>query len=515
MASVWVARMLGKHGFEKLVAIKTILPQYAEDSRFQKMFLDEAHIASGIEHINAAQILDLGEQHDVLYLVMEYVDGDSMSKLQRSVEKKGLSVPTGIVMRLLADTCAGLHAAHELRDRDGVLLNVVHRDVSPQNILVSARGIAKLIDFGVAKARDRVSGDTNTGMLKGKIQYMAPEQAVGKPIDRRADVWAIGAIAYHFLAGRPAYDGPNQLATLHRLTSGKPPNPLPDEIPKPIAEVVMRSLAFDVDERVATAQDLQQAIESAMVASGLQTSVADVASFLRQHTADRAETRKKAIEVAVAAAAERARVAKALEIDEDSSSGFTRLPKRSSASRGGYEPVPTAPGLDSFDLPRLSDLPAPEASSATINASIDTIDTPPPKRNPRTVAIVAGTTIAAALLLVFAIGRTSGPNANRTEERGAAVERPAAEPTPTTAVLPPPPAPTAAATDESPAPTSVPAPSASAPADRPATAWKPTPKVTKTPPPTPPAPTPQVIAPTPTPPEPTPTVKKKKVDDGF
>ena len=193
MASVWIARQRGKHGFEKLVAIKTILPQFAADDALPQMFLDEARIASRIEHSNVARILDLGEEHDVLYLVMEYIDGDSLSKLRRACTEGGMLVPPGVVLRMLADACSGLHEAHELKDEDGTLLDIVHRDVSPHNILVTTKGVAKVIDFGIAKARDRLAGDTNAGVLKGKIQYMAPEQALGRKVDRRADVWAIGA----------------------------------------------------------------------------------------------------------------------------------------------------------------------------------------------------------------------------------------------------------------------------------------------------------------------------------
>ena len=153
MASVWVARQRGKHGFEKLVALKTILPKFAADVRFQEMFLDEARIASRIEHLNVAQIFDLGEEHEVLYLAMEYVDGDSLSKLNRACQRGGIKIPPNILLRVLADTCAGLHEAHELKDATGRPLEIVHRDVSPHNILVSTKGIAKLIDFGIAKAR--------------------------------------------------------------------------------------------------------------------------------------------------------------------------------------------------------------------------------------------------------------------------------------------------------------------------------------------------------------------------
>src|SRR4029077_5844055 len=138
-------RLQGKRGFEKLVAIKTILPKFAQDERFERMFLDEAGLAARIEHGNVAQVLALGEEHEVLYLTMELVDGDSLSKLLRAVQKKNLSIPAGIALRVLADTCGGLHTAHELRRKDGELLHVVHRDISPQNILVTMNGIAKLI----------------------------------------------------------------------------------------------------------------------------------------------------------------------------------------------------------------------------------------------------------------------------------------------------------------------------------------------------------------------------------
>ena len=326
MASVWVARLQGKHGFEKLVAIKTILPQFASDLRFQKMFLDEAHIASGIEHANVAQILDLGEEHDVLYLVMEFVDGDAISKLQRATDKKGVKIPQGILLRLIADTCAGLHAAHELRDKEGNLLNVVHRDVSPQNILVNSKGIAKVIDFGIAKARDRVAGDTGSGLLKGKIQYMPPEQALGKSVDRRADIWAAGAILYHLLVGRPPFDADNQLATLHLLTSGRPPLPLPATVPAPIAKVVRRAMSFAPDKRYDTAFEMQLAIEAAMVESSLMASATDVANFLKLHLEERNDQRKKAVELALKAARERKRMQQLLQpTSADSSSGVPGL----------------------------------------------------------------------------------------------------------------------------------------------------------------------------------------------
>ncbi len=307
MASVWIARHSGKHGFEKFVAIKTVLPKFASDVRFQTMFQDEARIASRIEHANVAQILDVGEQHEITYLVMEYVDGESLSTVHRALTKKGMKIPPGIVLRVLADVCGGLHTAHELREEDGQLLGVVHRDVSPQNVLVSSKGIAKLIDFGIAKARDRLAGDTNAGQVKGKIRYMAPEQAVGGKVDRRADIWAIGAILYHLLSGKPPYDGDNDVQALMVLTSGRPPVPLPSTVDPAVARVVKKALTASMENRYATAADLQQALEDAIVEAKLVTNTGAVAAFLAEHVADRAKKRKEAIAVGLKAASERDR----------------------------------------------------------------------------------------------------------------------------------------------------------------------------------------------------------------
>ncbi|WP_394838273.1 protein kinase [Pendulispora rubella] len=342
MASVWLARLHGKHGFEKLVAVKTILPQYASDPRFERMFLDEARIAAGIEHANVAQILDLGEQHEVLYLVMEWIDGDSLSKLHRAVRKRDVAIPMGVVLRIVADIAAGLHAAHELRDPAGENLGVVHRDVSPQNILVSVSGAAKLIDFGIAKARDRVSGDTSAGLLKGKIQYMPPEQAVGKSVDRRSDVWALGAVMYYLLTGIPPYDAANQLATLHLLTSGEPPPPLPDPFPPEVDALCRKAMAHDPDERIQTAAELQRAIESLMISAGCHTTTGDVAAFVNEHLGERAEARRKAVELALAASAERKRV-QALLTPETVEGDSSDSARSSSPQRASQPMSPSGP----------------------------------------------------------------------------------------------------------------------------------------------------------------------------
>jgi len=299
MATVWIARLQGKHGFERMVALKTILPTYAQDLRFRNMFLDEARIASRVEHANVAQILDLGEQEGNLYLVMEWVDGDSLSNLARAVERAKITFPMGILLRILADACAGLHAAHELCDVNGQPLGVVHRDISPQNILVGANGVVKVIDFGVAKAAGRVAEETSSGTLKGKLHYMAPEQAMGTATDRRADLWAIGAVLYRILAGRPPYEGDNAVATLNQLISKVRPPSLPSTVPSSVARVVSKALATDPNERYTSAAELQAALEGLLRQGSLATTSREVASFVNSTLGPQLATRRAGIAAAL------------------------------------------------------------------------------------------------------------------------------------------------------------------------------------------------------------------------
>jgi len=391
MASVWVARLTGGHGFEKLVAIKTILPKYAADTRFQLMFIEEARIASRIEHVNVAQILDVGEQEQVTYLVMEYVDGDSLATVHRSVQKEGALVPPGVVLRVMADICGGLHAVHELRNAEGSLLRVVHRDVSPQNVLVSVRGVAKLIDFGIAQARTRVADDKDTGPIKGKIRYMAPEQARGDPVDRRADVWAVGAVLYHLLSGRSPYDG-NDLETLATVRVGKAPEALPSTVHPAVAAVVMRALSPLPENRFAMATELQRSIENAMVEAQLQTTTAGVAAFVEKHLADGARRRKAII-----------------------ADGLRALADRQSSS----DVVPEAPPSPAGSVPQL------KTGSTIRPAAVEVAPAPAPRRRAWMFAATVGISVAAAAGL--AVLATSQPRAS-----GKTAARPDVPPAPMT-----------------------------------------------------------------------------------
>jgi serine/threonine-protein kinase len=273
MGSVWQARMHGKHGFERRVAVKTILPEHAEDERFRKMLLDEAKIASAIDHPNVVRLLDLGETEDVLYLVMDWVDGVTLEQLARFAERDGGALPFGVAVHLVADLCAGLHAAHELRDARGGLLGVVHRDVSPSNVIVSDKGVATLIDFGIATARDRVSADTSAGRLKGKPGYIAPEQAMRRRIDRRVDVWAAGAVLFRLLAHEPPFTAVDDLLD---YINARTAVPLPAAAPAIVAECVRRALAVRPEHRFPTAAAMGAALEGAMKALDSKVTAEDV-----------------------------------------------------------------------------------------------------------------------------------------------------------------------------------------------------------------------------------------------
>ena len=304
MGTVWLARMTGKLGFERLVALKTILPTYSSDRQFCDMFLDEARIAAQIDQENVARILEIGEDRGLLYYAMELIDGESVRKLYRDVRAAGHAFPMGVALRIVADACAGLHATHELRADDGAPLEVVHRDVSPQNLLVSIRGTTKLIDFGVAKANARRSEETAAGTLKGKIEYMAPEQARGQALDRRADVYALGAVLFELLAGRPVRDTDDgkQLAALHDLMTGVPYVALPQQVPEIVRGVVDRALARDPRARFPTADALRLAIEQAILATGLVATNEEVGNVLAHFSRERTAKRKDAIERAIRAA---------------------------------------------------------------------------------------------------------------------------------------------------------------------------------------------------------------------
>jgi serine/threonine protein kinase len=285
MGTVWLARLAEAHDFEKLLAIKTILPAFASIDRFRQMLLDEAHLTAKIQHVNVVQVLDVGDGKHGPFIVMEWLEGMSLEKACSNAEARGERVPLAVALRIVAGACEGLHAAHELRDDAGAPLGVVHRDASPLNILVSQHGVTKIIDFGIASGRAQPEAGGLHAGVRGTPSYMAPEQGLGLPVDRRADVWSLGAVLYRVLTGRAPFGRANRLLDFAwgRLSLPR----MPQDLPEKVRALLRRALSRDPRERFQTAAEMRHAIEQAMVDARLFATAGDVAEFLRRVAAPR------------------------------------------------------------------------------------------------------------------------------------------------------------------------------------------------------------------------------------
>ncbi|NNE19488.1 MAG: protein kinase [Myxococcales bacterium] len=265
MGSVYLARLDGTAGFEKLVALKRIHPHLAKESGCIEMFLDEAKIASRITHPNVCSVFDFGQADGEYYIAMEYLVGEPLARLFTQVAKipeqrRSPLLPLRMA-RIIADACEGLHAAHELKDANGDLLNVVHRDVSPRNLFITYDGAVQLVDFGVASARERLH-KTSTGDVKGTIAYMAPEQLKAGRIDRRIDTWALGAALWEALAVKRLFKRDTTANTMFALLYEDiaPPSKFRPQVPKELDEIALKALARNPDERWQSAREMGQAL---------------------------------------------------------------------------------------------------------------------------------------------------------------------------------------------------------------------------------------------------------------
>ena len=287
MAMVYLARALGAAGFQRLVAIKLMHAQYANDEEFVGMFMDEARLAARIRHPNVVATLDLENDDEGLYLVMEYIEGETLLALLRSTVKAGRRIPPSITLRIVLDMLNGLHAAHELTGDMGEPLRLVHRDISPHNVLVGIDGISRITDFGIARAEERMTA-TKDGQVKGKLAYMAPEQTTSGTVDRRVDLFATGGVLWEARAGRRLFAGQNDGEVLRNLLV----NPIskvrefvPD-LPEALEQMCMRALERDPDARFATAAQMADALEQAGGSVGIASNRA-VSQFVREICGER------------------------------------------------------------------------------------------------------------------------------------------------------------------------------------------------------------------------------------
>ncbi|MFT3766416.1 MAG: serine/threonine-protein kinase [Minicystis sp.] len=411
-ASVWAARMKSS-ALEKIVAVKAMLTEYSADVDAESMFLDEARIVSRIRHPNVASVLDLGEEDDALYIVMEWVEGEPLQVLMR--EAKGERIPLPLSVRIAKQAASGLHAAHEQCDEAGKTIGLVHRDVSPQNILVGYDGSVKVIDFGVAKAASNMQ-KTNVGQIKGKVPYMAPEQAIGDPVDRRTDIFALGTVLYQLVTGKHPFRADSEFATLARLRDPRPVEP-PSKmaaVPAELEQVMLKALAKNRDDRYATMLDFARALEKVMPSGPTEERV--LGELARSLLAARAVKRNKEIREALRELGHTKRPVNLSQIFDEEPSRSS-IPTNISAVAPAPQPAVEA-SPNSGPAPSIAQPAAPPAAPAPPPAAPAKADGPVvvpelmqgARQQQRVKLIVAGITIALALVLgLWAVLGDHGP----------------------------------------------------------------------------------------------------------
>ncbi len=283
MAEIYLARTTGLQGFEKIVVIKRMLPRLAAEKELRQLFLDEARIAATLQHPNVAQVYDVGCVDGSYFFAMEFVHGEDLRAIVRALGAQNRILPLAESLSILLGVCAGIHYAHEKRDGQGALLQLVHRDISPSNILVSFDGSVKLIDFGIVKANNR-SQETDYGTIRGKFDYMSPEQCLSEPLDRRSDLFSLAVVLYEVTTGTRLYKTNNDYNTLRKLMDEPPPLPstLRPDYPPELERIVLKGLAKKREDRYATVQELQLDLEAFARDQKLAISSVTLARFMEE-----------------------------------------------------------------------------------------------------------------------------------------------------------------------------------------------------------------------------------------
>ncbi|HEX9457881.1 MAG TPA: TonB family protein [Thermoanaerobaculia bacterium] len=283
MAEVWKARMKGVEGFQKIVAIKKILPHLSDNQDFIEMFVDEAKLAAQLNHNNIIHIYDLGKIQSSYYIAMEYIDGYDLKNILRRAQERDQPLSTEIALFIASKVAAALDYAHRKHDFEGKEMGLVHRDVSPQNVLISEEGDIKLCDFGIAKAASKAS-HTQAGALKGKLQYMSPEQAWGRTIDRRSDIFALATVLFEMLTARKLFSGDNELSILEQVREARvtPPSHYNDEVTPQIDAIVLKALQKDPANRYQTAGEMQRDLDAILYSFKPTPASADVAIYMHR-----------------------------------------------------------------------------------------------------------------------------------------------------------------------------------------------------------------------------------------
>lgn len=285
-AEIYLARISGASGFEKYLVVKYLLDHLADDQEFVRMFLDEARVGAQLDHSNIVQTLELGEQDGRYYLVIEYLAGMSVAQIARKTQERGVNgglIDTNLVLGMASQTCNGLHYAHRKKVQ-GKALNLIHRDISPQNLVVSYEGILKIVDFGIAKSDIR-EAQTRTGTIKGKFAYMSPEQCLAKKIDNRTDIFALGTLCHELLTGRRLFKRQTTYDTYQAIVNGVVPKPsqLNPKLDSHVDDVIMKALAYDPDHRYPTAQAFGEALLGLLHKRNGSGGAGEISRFFEEH----------------------------------------------------------------------------------------------------------------------------------------------------------------------------------------------------------------------------------------
>jgi TonB family protein len=514
MAEVWQARMKGVEGFQKTVAIKKILPSLTDSEDFVTMFIDEAKLAAQLQHNGIIHIYDLGKIADDYYIAMEFVEGKDLRSILNQARSSQRPLPLGLALLVAARLAAALDYAHRKKDFEGRELGLVHRDVSPQNVLIGYEGDIKLCDFGIVKAVSKAS-KTQMGALKGKLQYMSPEQAWGKTVDARSDIFSLGALLFEMLTGRRLFAGDSEISILDAVREGKLDRPrnIDPSIPREVDELVAHALARDPDDRFQTAGQMQRELEKVLAGLKPQPVQADLAAYMHLLFGDEARVEERSVlGAAVAAASAPAMVPAAAEAASKPDREVAAIPPREGASAEAGEGkgrglliaailaavVIGAAVYYFFGRGKSAEPPpaieAPQTAPAPEGANGSAAGGVPPAVQP-TQESTAPASSAPASGVAPAASSPSAPakpaaepqkTATVTPPAAAPAVKPAAPPA-TPATTTPPPAPNAAANPE-PAPPPAQEPAAAPPEPVQQTAAAPTPQAAPEPPPSAPEP---------------------------
>ncbi len=333
MAELFLALQRSVAGFEKLIVVKRVLPHLVKDDAFIELLLAEARIAATLNHPNVAHIYDVGSVGGQFYIAMEHIHGEDLRSIVRQMKKVGVTAfPLEHALAIVLGCCAGLAYAHEKRDLDGEPMNIVHRDVSPQNILVTFTGDVKLVDFGIAKAGRSHMDDTGSGQLKGKVPYMSWEQAQGMPLDARSDVFSLGIMLFELCTGKRLFRGQNEMETLKMIVEGEYPRPrtLNPNLPARLEEIITRALEKDPQRRYQSARDMQGELEDFIRADQLKVSPLSLGSWMQQLFEDKLATQRQMLQegrqLAEVIAAQAAAEEELLRSQEGTNSGVRSKP---------------------------------------------------------------------------------------------------------------------------------------------------------------------------------------------